>query len=105
MKRNDYIFFRNKLNKNKSVATEMIVGPGARFTVALPIVMCGYRRLIKKPTPTDSALATDEVNRNFVSVCVNCRPIAAGTMMSAPTNNAPRNRSPRSTVKLKARRK
>ena len=34
-------FFRNRLSKKKTVATEMMVGPGARFTVTLPIVICG----------------------------------------------------------------
>jgi len=61
--------------------------------------------LTRKPNPTASKLTSEDASRKRAILLARRRPVAAGMMIKAPASNAPMNRRPMSTVKLKASRK
>ena len=85
------------LTINTLAATNTIVGPG--------VAIADKRELTANPAMTDVTAVIDDSHRNCDMRLDHWRATAAGTMMRALESNAPRKRSPTSTVTLKANRK
>jgi len=63
------------------------------------------RTFNKNPVVTENRLAAAASRKKCDNLLVNCREVAAGTMINALARSAPIKRSPMRTVRLKRRRK